>query len=48
MFKRIMNSPCQNQDFIVSHLAKDCDAYYKRVVQEAEKADRPGRAFRRL
>jgi hypothetical protein len=36
MFERIMNSPCQNHGFIVTHL-KDYIAYHKRVVQEAEK-----------
>ena len=37
MFKRIMNSPCQNHGFVVTHLAKDCIAYHQRVTLEAQK-----------
>jgi hypothetical protein len=37
MFKRIMNSSCQNHGFVVTHLTKDCLAYHKRVVLEAER-----------
>jgi hypothetical protein len=37
MFKRIMNNPSQNHSFFVTHLTKDCLAYHKRVVLEAER-----------
>ena len=37
MFERIMNSPCQNHGFVVTHLAKDCVTYHKRVILEAER-----------
>ena len=37
MFERIMNSPCQNHGFVVTHLAEDCLAYHKRVVLEAKR-----------
>ena len=37
MFEWIMNSPCQNHGFIVTHLAKDCIAYHQRVALEALK-----------
>jgi len=36
-FDKIMNSPCQNHGFRVNHLAKDCAAYRKRLVEEAAK-----------
>ena len=32
-----MNSPCQNHSFVVTHLAKDCLTYHKRVVLEAKR-----------
>ena len=37
MFKWIMNSPCQNHSFIMTHLAKDCIVYQQRVTLEAQK-----------
>jgi hypothetical protein len=37
MFERIMNIPCHNHGFIVTHLAKDYVAYHKHVVLEAER-----------
>jgi hypothetical protein len=37
MFEKIMNNPCQNDGFVVTHLAKDCVAYHKRVILEAER-----------
>jgi hypothetical protein len=32
-----MNNPSQNHSFFVTHLTKDCLAYHKRVVLEAER-----------
>jgi hypothetical protein len=37
MFERIMNSPCQNYGFVVTHSIKDCLAYHKLVILEAER-----------
>jgi hypothetical protein len=36
-FDKIMNSPCQNHGFSVTHLAKDCNTYKKQIVKEGEK-----------
>jgi hypothetical protein len=32
-----MNSPCQNHNFFVTNLAKDCIAYQQRVTLETQK-----------
>ena len=37
MFLRIMNSPCQNHGFPVTHLAKGCVTYQRHVALEAQK-----------
>ena len=43
MFKRIMNSPCQNHGFVMTHLAKDCIAYHQRVTLEAQRRTKQDR-----
>ena len=37
MFEQIMNSPCQNHGFPVTHLTKDCVAYQQRIALGASK-----------
>jgi hypothetical protein len=32
-FDEIMNKTCQNHDFLVNHLARDCQAYKSESVQ---------------
>jgi hypothetical protein len=32
MFKKIMNRPCQNNGFKVTHFSKDCTIYKKQII----------------
>ena len=36
MFEHIMNSPCRNHDFPITHLAKDCVAYQQCVQKQID------------
>lgn len=41
-FNKIMNNPCQNHGFPVTHLAKDCNTYKQHIAQEGGKESRKG------